>query len=68
MESSRVSTAAGLSSLMQPLVHVKPSSKAFTRLLIKIVTGFVLLAIAIFVPGFDSVMGPHHCLTPQIPN
>jgi hypothetical protein len=42
---------------MQPLTRPKPSSKAFARLMIKIVTGFVLLAIAIFVPGFDRVMG-----------
>lgn len=56
-ETSQTSVSAGLSSLMQPLVHTKPGSKAFARLMIKIVTGFVLLAIAIFVPGFDRVMG-----------
>lgn len=61
-DSSRVSTAAGLSSLMQPLVHTKPGSKAFARLVIKVVTGLILLAIAIFVPGFDRVMGTHAVL------
>ena len=62
---SQASTSAGLSSLMQPLTRPKPSSKAFARLMIKIVTGFVLLAIAIFVPGFDRVMGTLRFNTPR---
>lgn len=56
-EVNQSSVSAVLSAISQPLSEIKPQSKAVARQVVKIITSFVLLAIAIFIPSFDRVMG-----------
>jgi hypothetical protein len=52
---SAISTV--FSSMVQPLADIKPQQKAFARQVVKLVMSGVLLAIAIFIPSFDRIMG-----------
>lgn len=56
-EVNQSSVSAILSAVSQPLSEIKPKSKAVVRQVVKVVTSLVLLAIAIFIPSFDRVMG-----------
>ena len=56
-EINQSSVSAVLSAVSQPLSEIKPQSKAVVRQVVKVVTSLVLLAIAIFIPSFDRVMG-----------
>jgi len=56
-EVNQSSMSAMLSAVSQPLSEIKPQSKTVVRLIVRIVTSLVLLAIAIFIPSFDRVMG-----------
>lgn len=54
---SQAGSSSVFSSLIQPMKDTKPRTKKYTRLLVKTVTSFLLLAIAIFIPSFDRIMG-----------
>ena len=41
----------------QPFAHAPPKTKTWIRQILKIVTGLLLLAIAIFIPSFDRILG-----------
>lgn len=56
-EVNQSSISAVFSAVSQPLADIKPKSKAVVRQIVKLVTSLVLLAIAIFIPSFDRVMG-----------
>lgn len=56
-EVNQSTISAVLSSVSQPLSGIKPKSKAVVRQIVRMVTSLVLLAIAIFIPSFDRVMG-----------
>lgn len=56
-EINQSTISAALSAISQPLADIKPQAKAYVRLAVKLVTSLVLLAIAIFIPSFDRVMG-----------
>ncbi|KAK9899790.1 hypothetical protein P389DRAFT_4127 [Cystobasidium minutum MCA 4210] len=56
-EVNQSTISAVLSSVSQPLADIKPKFKAVVRQIVKLVTSLTLLAIAIFIPSFDRVMG-----------